>query len=441
MSKLIHIFKERGFIDQRTHGKALDQYLEDGQVSCYIGFDPTASSLHVGSLVPIMSLAHMQRHGHRPIALIGGGTGLVGDPSGKTEMRQLLTPEMVDRNARGIKKQLSRFIDFGDDNALMLNNADWLSKLKYIPFLRDFGRHFSVNRMIKAESYKMRLESEEGLNFIEFNYMLLQAYDFLEIYDRYGCKLQMGGSDQWGNIVAGVDLIRRVRKETVFGITFPLITTSSGAKMGKTAEGAVWLDPARTLPYNYYQYWVNTDDRDVARFMALFTFLPMEEIKEIEKLNGADLNSAKVVLAFETTRIAHGKEAAINAYNDARDQFGTQGVPKDILPSSSIHRNDGVLPALEIEAPGSIDSTPHSDIEIDRLKEGVPAFKLYHMVGLAKSGSEARRLIEQGGAYVNGKRIESFDYLLTDSDVIDIEILLRAGKKRYHKIKIIKNKA
>lgn len=441
MSKLIHIFKERGFIDQRTHGKALDQYLEDSQVSCYIGFDPTASSLHVGSLVPIMSLAHMQRHGHRPIALIGGGTGLVGDPSGKTEMRQLLTPEMVDRNARGIKKQLSRFIDFGDDNALMLNNADWLSKLKYIPFLRDFGRHFSVNRMIKAESYKMRLESEEGLNFIEFNYMLLQAYDFLEIYDRYGCKLQMGGSDQWGNIVAGVDLIRRVRKETVFGITFPLITASSGAKMGKTAEGAVWLDPARTLPYNYYQYWVNTDDRDVARFMALFTFLPMEEIKEIEKLNGADLNSAKVVLAFETTRIAHGKEAAINAYNDARDQFGTQGVPKDILPSSSIHRNDGVLPALEIEAPGSIDSTPHSDIEIDRLKEGVPAFKLYHMVGLAKSGSEARRLIEQGGAYVNGKRIESFDYLLTDSDVIDMEILLRAGKKRYHKIKIIKNKA
>jgi tyrosyl-tRNA synthetase len=440
MSKLIDILKERGFIDQRTHGKALDQYLEAGQVTCYIGFDPTASSLHVGSLVPIMSLAHMQRHGHRPIALIGGGTGLVGDPSGKTEMRQLLTPEMVDKNATGIKKQLSRFIDFRDDKALMLNNADWLIKLEYIPFLRDFGRHFSVNRMIKAESYKMRLESEEGLNFIEFNYMLLQAYDFLEIYDRYGCKLQMGGSDQWGNIVAGVDLIRRIRQETVFGITFPLITTSSGAKMGKTAEGAVWLDPDRTLPYNYYQYWVNTDDRDVARFMALFTFLPMEEIKEIEKLSGADLNSAKVVLAFETTRIAHGKEAAINAYNDAKSQFGTQVVPKNILPSSSIHRNGGVLPALKIKAAGSVDSTPHSNIEIDRLKEGIPAFKLYQMVGLSKSGSEARRLIDQGGAYVNGQRIESFDYLLTDSDIVDMEILLRAGKKRYHKIKIIKNK-
>jgi tyrosyl-tRNA synthetase len=441
MLKLIDILKERGFVDQRTHEKALDQYLEAGQVTCYIGFDPTASSLHVGSLVPIMSLAHMQRYGHRPIALIGGGTGLVGDPSGKTEMRQLLTPDMVDKNAMGIKKQLSRFIDFSDNKALMLNNADWLTKLEYIPFLRDFGRHFSVNRMIKAESYKMRLESEEGLNFIEFNYMLLQAYDFLEIYDRYGCKLQMGGSDQWGNIVAGVDLIRRIRQETVFGITFPLITTSSGAKMGKTAEGAVWLDPDRTLPYNYYQYWVNTDDRDVARFMALFTFLPMDEIKALEKLSGADLNSAKVVLAFETTRIAHGKEAAINAYNDAKSQFGTQVVPKDILPSSSIHQNGGVLPALEIEAAGSVDSTPHSNIEIDRLKEGIPAFKLYHIVGLSKSGSEARRLIEQGGAYVNGQRIESFDYLLTDSDIVDMEILLRAGKKRYHKIKIIKNKS
>jgi tyrosyl-tRNA synthetase len=441
MLNLIDILKKRGFIDQTTHENELDEYLETGQVTCYIGFDPTASSLHVGSLVPIMSLAHMQRHGHRPIALIGGGTGLVGDPSGKTEMRQLLTSEMVDENAMGIKKQLSRFIDFSDDKALMLNNADWLTQLEYIPFLRDVGRHFSVNRMIKAESYKMRLESEEGLNFIEFNYMLLQAYDFLELYDHYGCRLQMGGSDQWGNIVAGVELIRRVRQETVFGITFPLITTSSGAKMGKTAEGAVWLDPDKTSPYEYYQYWVNTDDRDVARFMALFTFLPMEEIQALEKLSGADLNSAKVVLAFEATRIAHGRESAINAYNDAKSQFGTQVVSKDILPSSSIHRNGDVLSLSETEASGSVDSTPHSNIEIDRVKEGIPAFKLYHMVGLSKSGSEARRLIEQGGAYVNGNRIESFDYLLTDSDIVDMEILLRAGKKRYHKIKIIKNKS
>jgi tyrosyl-tRNA synthetase len=443
MSKLIDILKERGFIDQRTHGKALDQYLEAGQVTCYIGFDPTASSLHVGSLVPIMSLAHMQRHGHRPIALIGGGTGLVGDPSGKTEMRQLLTPEMVDKNAMGIKKQLSRFIDFSDDKALMLNNADWLIKLEYIPFLRDFGRHFSVNRMIKAESYKMRLESEEGLNFIEFNYMLLQAYDFLEIYDRYGCKLQMGGSDQWGNIVAGVDLIRRIRQETVFGITFPLITTSSGAKMGKTAEGAVWLDPNKTSPYEYYQYWINTDDRDVIKFMALFTFLPMEEIKNLEKLSGSDLNSAKVVLAFEVTKIAHGMEEAFKAYHAAESVFGSRIVPEEIMPSSSIHEirarvwSETKTVAVGIDA---IIEPPHSEMDMDQFNEGVPAFKLYQMVGLANSGSAARRLIEQGGAYVNGQRIESFDYLLTDSDIVDMEILLRAGKKRYHKIKIIKNK-
>ena len=451
MANLIDILKERGFVDQTTHGKALDEYLEAGQVTCYIGFDPTASSLHVGSLVPIMSLAHMQRHGHRPIALIGGGTGLVGDPSGKTEMRKLLTPEMVDENATGIKKQLSRFIDFSDDKALMLNNADWLTKLEYIPFLRDFGRHFSVNRMIKAESYKMRLESEEGLNFIEFNYMLLQAYDFLELYDHYGCRLQMGGSDQWGNIVAGVELIRRVRQETVFGITFPLITTSSGAKMGKTAEGAVWLDPNKTSPYEYYQYWINTDDRDVVKFMALFTFLPMEEIKQLGKLSGEDLNSAKAILAFEATRIAHGREEALKAYFAAERMFGPRVVPEEIMPSSSIIRNDSEsnnpsttsgVSLLDSEklVMEALDSIPQSHIEEDRFKDGIPAFKLYHQVGLASSGNMARRLIEQGGAYVNGKRIESFDYLLTDSDIIDLEILLRAGKKRYHKIKIIKNK-
>jgi tyrosyl-tRNA synthetase len=443
MANLIDILKERGFVDQTTHEKALDEYLEAGQITCYIGFDPTASSLHVGSLVPIMSLAHMQRHGHRPIALIGGGTGLVGDPSGKTEMRKLLTPEMVDENAIGIKKQLSRFIDFSDDKALMLNNADWLTKLEYIPFLRDFGRHFSVNRMIKAESYKMRLESEEGLNFIEFNYMLLQAYDFLELYDHYRCRLQMGGSDQWGNIVAGVELIRRVRQETVFGITFPLITTTSGAKMGKTAEGAVWLDPNKTSPYEYYQYWINTDDRDVVKFMALFTFLPMEEIKSLEKLSGADLNSAKVVLAFEVTQIAHEMEEAFKAYRAAESVFGSRVVPEEIMPSSSIHKiHAGEWSGTKTVAVGidAIIEPPHSEMDMDQFNEGVPAFKLYQMVGLANSGSAARRLIEQGGAYVNGKRIESFDYLLTDSDIIDLEILLRAGKKRYHKIKIIKNK-
>ncbi len=446
MANLIDVLKERGFIEQTTHEQELRNYLEAEQATCYIGFDPTASSLHVGSLVPIMSLAHVQRQGHRPIALVGGGTGLVGDPSGKTEMRKLLTPEMIEENAVGIKKQLSRFLDFREGKALMLNNADWLTKLEYIPFLRDFGRHFSVNRMIKAESYKMRLESEEGLNFIEFNYMLLQAYDFLELYGHHACRLQMGGSDQWGNIVAGIELIRRVCQETAFGITFPLITTSSGAKMGKTAEGAVWLDPAKTSPYEYYQYWINTDDRDVVRFMALFTFLPIKEIRALGKLSGADLNSAKVILAFEVTQIAHGGEEALNAYRAAENMFGSRVVPREILPSGSVPRNgsefknvsgrlDGVLPAVEI------DSTPHSNIELDRLKEGIPAFKLYQMVGLASSGSAARRLIEQGGAYVNGQRIESFDDLLTERNIVGQEILLRAGKKRYHKIKIIKNNA
>ncbi len=444
MANLIDILKERGFIDQTTHVKELNEYLETGQVTCYIGFDPTAPSLHVGSLVPIMSLAHMQKHGHRPIALVGGGTGLVGDPSGKTEMRKLLTPEMVEENALGIKKQLSCFLDFSDDSALMLNNAQWLTRLEYIPFLRDIGRHFSINRMIKVESYKMRLESKEGLNFIEFNYMLLQAYDFLELYDKYGCRLQMGGSDQWGNIVAGVELVRKVRQETAFGITFPLITTSSGAKMGKTAEGAVWLDPKRTSPYDYYQYWINTDDRDVLRFLSLFTFLPMDEIRNLEKLNGADLNIAKVVLAFEATQIVHGLEDAIKAYHAAASMFGHREITKEIIPSSKIHCMESPTPTVDVGIDDIIDSVelsiPHSIMDMDQFEEGIPTFKLFHMVGLARSGGAARRLVEQGGAYINGKRIKHFDYLLKENDIIDMEMLLRAGKKRHHKIKIIKNK-
>ncbi|MFC1828922.1 tyrosine--tRNA ligase [Thermodesulfobacteriota bacterium] len=426
----LDILKERGFIDQTTHEQELYDYFESGDATCYIGFDPTASSLHIGSLVPIMSLAHMQRNGHRPIALVGGGTGLVGDPSGKTEMRKLLTLELVEENANGIKNQLSRFIDFGNDRALMLNNADWLTRLEYIPFLRDIGRYFSVNRMIKTESCKMRLDSEEGLSFIEFNYVLLQAYDFLTLSDTHGCKLQMGGSDQWGNIVAGVELIRRMRKETAFGITFPLITTSSGEKMGKTAQGAVWLDPEKTSPYDYYQYWINTDDRDVARFTALFTFLPMKEVRAIEKLEGANLNDAKAILAYETTRLAHGREEAEQAYRASTSMFGVRSISEDLLPSSTIPRGDS----------GEDDiSVPHSRIDVEQLKTGIPAFKLYHMVGLTRSGGAARRLIEQGGGYINGRRIESFDQLITVQDLNNMEIILRAGKKRYHKIKIVEN--
>jgi tyrosyl-tRNA synthetase len=426
MPNVLDVFKERGFIDQTTHDQELNGYLDQGNCTCYIGFDPTASSLHVGSLVPIMSLAHMQRNGHRPIALVGGGTGMVGDPSGKTEMRKLLTYEAIDENAQGIKKQLSRFLDFSDGKALMLNNADWLTKLEYIPFLRDIGRHFSVNRMIKAESYKMRLDSEEGLSFIEFNYMVLQAYDFLELFSRHDCRIQMGGSDQWGNIVAGVDLIRRMHRQTAFGITFPLIATSSGEKMGKTAKGAVWLDPERTSPYEYYQYWINSDDRDVARFLALFTFLPMEDVNGAGKLEGADLNSAKAVLAFEATLLAHGRDEATKAHQSSMALFGRRRIPPQILPSSSIVRS-------ESEQDG--ESVPHSFMPLEELKTGIPAFKLFHSAGLANSGGAARRLIQQGGAYVNGHRIDAFDHPITDKDLdADNAIVLRFGKKRYHKI-------
>ena len=427
MDNLIDILYERGFIEKTTHDDELVEYIDQGNITGYIGFDPTASSLHIGSLVPIMSLAHMQKHGHRPIALIGGGTGLVGDPSGKTETRKLLTPEMVEHNARGIEKQLSRFIDFSKGKALILNNADWLSELKYIPFLRDIGRHFSVNRMIKAESYKMRLESEEGLNFVEFNYMLLQAYDFLNLFDNYGCRLQMGGSDQWGNIISGIELIRKMRRETVFGITFPLITTSSGAKMGKTAKGAVWLDSERTSPYEYYQYWINTDDNDIVRFLALYTFLPMDEIRDIEKLEDDDLNSAKTVLAFEATQLVHGRQEAIKAYHAAASMFGTRIVPERIMPTSTIPRDEADFDDI---------SVPHSFFDLKQIQAGIPAFKLFHFVGLAPSGSAAMRLIKQGGAYINGNRISSTEYMISENDLNNKEILLRAGKKRFHKIKI-----
>lgn len=430
MNNIIDILYERGFIENTTHDKELSRYLENENVTCYIGFDPTASSLHVGSLVPLMSLAYMQKHGYRPIALVGGGTGLVGDPSGKTETRQLLNSEIIEENICGIKKQISRFIDFSEGKAILLNNADWLSQLGYIPFLRDIGRHFSVNRMIKAESYKMRLEAEEGLNFIEFNYMLLQAYDFLKLFDKYECRLQLGGSDQWGNIVAGIDLVRRMRHETTFGIILPLITTSSGEKMGKTAKGAVWLDSSRTTPYEFYQYWINTDDQDVARFMALYTFLPMDEIRAIENFEEADLNSAKAVLAFEVTQLVHGREEAIKAYNASANIFGVSAVPEKILLSSNIPRSISAIDDA---------SVPHSDIDINKLKEGIPAFKMFQTVTLTTSSSAARRLIEQGGGYINGKRIESCDYLITDSDVDNMVILLRAGKKRFHKLKVKNN--
>lgn len=427
MPNVIEVMQHRGFIEHMTHDRELMDYAGSGQVSCYIGFDPTAASLHVGHLVPIMALAQMQRHGHRPIALVGGGTGLVGDPSGKTEMRKMLTVEQVDANVADIKQQLGRFLDFSEGKAILLNNADWLTRLSLIPFLRDFGRHFSVNRMIKAESCRARLESEEGLSFIEFNYMVLQAYDFFQLCDQYQCRLQMGGSDQWGNIVAGIDLIRRMGGPQAFGITFPLITTSSGAKMGKTAAGAVWLSPELTTPYDYYQFWINTDDRDVVRFLKLFTFLPLEEIEAVERLEGAELNSAKMALAFEATALAHGRDHAAGALGAAGSMFGERSVPGHILPAGQIHQLGG-------DAAG--DAVPCTDMTIDAFGEGIPAFKLFQMVGLSKSGGEARRLIDQGGGYINGQRLESGDHMISANDIEQMEIVLRAGKKRFHKIRI-----
>ena len=427
MPNVIDVLRQRGFIEQTTHDQELAEYIDQGNITCYIGFDPTASSLHIGSLVPIMSLAHMQRHGHRPIALIGGGTGLIGDPSGKTEMRKMLTVETIEENALGLKNQLSRYLDFDHGKALMLNNADWLTKLGYVSFLRDIGCHFSVNRMIKAESCKMRLDSEEGLSFIEFNYMVLQAYDFLELFNSHACRLQMGGSDQWGNIVAGIELIRRMNQRTAFGITFPLISTSSGEKMGKTAKGAVWLDPVKTSPYEYYQYWINTDDRDVSRFLLLFTFLPLDEIRETEQLQGAELNTAKAILAFEATLLAHGREETLKAYQAAISMFGNRDMVDNILPTSTIPKGGSEIDDV---------SVPESFVEAEKLNAGIPAFKLFQTAGLASSGGAARRLIEQGGAYVNGQRIDSFDFLISDRDLNDANaIVLRSGKKRFHKIR------
>ncbi|MBF0508677.1 MAG: tyrosine--tRNA ligase [Deltaproteobacteria bacterium] len=415
MANILDIFYERGFIEQVTDESALRELFDKESVTCYIGFDPTASSLHVGSLIPIMSLVHMQRQGHRPIALVGGGTGLVGDPSGKTEMRKILTYDDIAQNAEGLKAQLSRYLDFGDDRAAMLNNADWLTKLNYIEFLRDIGRHFSVNRMLTAESCKLRLET--GLSFIEFNYMLLQAYDFLYLREHHDCRLQLGGSDQWGNIVAGIDLIRRMNQGQGYGITFPLITTSSGAKMGKTAAGAVWLDAGRTTPYDYYQYWINTEDPDVEKFLGLFTFLPMDQVRELGALKDADIRRAKEVLAYEATKITHGEKEADEARRAARALFGGE----DEL--DSLAQND--------------ESVPCTVLPRSRLTEGIPAFVLFTEVGLCSSRGEARRLITQGGGYVNNIKLAAFDSKVLDTDLRSGAIMLRMGKKKYHRVRVI----
>ncbi|OQX65994.1 MAG: tyrosine--tRNA ligase [Desulfococcus sp. 4484_242] len=406
MENVLKIFEERGFVEQVTDRSLIARMVEE-PITCYIGFDPTAKSFHVGSVLPIMALVHMQRAGHRPIAVIGGGTALVGDPSGKTEMRPIITREQIRENAACLKQQLARFIDFSGGKALMVDNAEWLTRLNYIDFLRDIGCHFSVNRMLSAESYRARLET--GLSFIEFNYMLLQAYDFWHLFKTYNCRLQMGGNDQWGNILAGADLTRRMEGEIIHGLTFPLLTTSSGIKMGKTHKGAVWLDPELTSPYEYYQYWINQDDSDVGRFLSLFTLLSMDEIRRLRRLEGSDIRKAKEVLAYEATRLCHGKEAADQAQKASRALFGA-------------------------DASAPSESVPTFRIDRVRLESGVPSYILFEETGLCKTRGEARRLIGQGGGYVNGQKIAAFDHLITGEYLEDHCLLLRAGKKRYMKV-------
>jgi tyrosyl-tRNA synthetase len=414
--------ESRGFIYQATHEQELRNKLATATQTFYIGFDPTADSLHVGSLIPIIAMMHLQRAGHRPIAVLGGGTAMVGDPSGKTEMRQLLTREDIDLNGIGIRQQLERFLKLEPGQGLLINNADWLEKLSYIDFLRDVGRHFSVNRMLTAESYRQRLES--GLSFIEFNYMLLQAYDFYILNRDYQCNIQMGGQDQWGNIVAGVDLIRRMEGKEAYGITFPLLTSSSGEKFGKTAAGAVWLDEKRTSVYDFYQFWRNCEDGERGRLLRLFTFLPLAEISELEQLEDQAINRVKEILAYEVTSLVHGPQKAAGAYRTAVGQFGSSDPDNRIKTSSAI---------TAIKPSESPDSLPQSTITPLQLEKGITIVELFIKTGLCSSKGQSRRLLQQGGGYCNDNRVAE-DREITQSDFNDGQIMLRAGKKRYHRI-------
>ncbi len=406
-SEFLQAATARGFLHQCTDLDALDALASRETITAYIGFDATADSLHAGSLVPIMLLRLLQRSGHRPLVLMGGGTTKVGDPSGKDTQRQLLSEAEIDNNIAGIKRVFEKFLTFGDGptDAFIVNNADWLDKLSYIDFLRDYGRHFSVNRMLGFDSVKLRLEREQPLSFLEFNYMVLQSYDFLELSRRYGCRLQMGGSDQWGNIVSGADLGRRLGQEELFGLTSPLLTTAGGAKMGKTADGAVWLNDDRLPAYDYWQYWRNTHDDDVGRFLRLFTDLPMDEIARLEALEGAELNEAKKILAHEATKLCHDEAAAMAAAETARKTF-----------EEGAHGTD--LPSAEV---------PRSEIET-----GILAYELMRRAGLAASNGEARRLIKGGGGRVNDLQVEDEKALVTAADINPEGVIkVSAGRKKH----------
>ncbi len=406
-SEFLRTVKERGYFHQTTDLEALDALAVAGKLSGYIGFDATATSLHAGSLVQIMLLRWMQICGHKPIVLMGGGTSKVGDPSGKDEQRRFLTDADISHNIEGIKGIFAKFLTFGDENsdAVMVNNADWLDKLQYIDFLRSYGRHFSVNRMLTFDSVKLRLDREQPLSFLEFNYMILQSYDFLELFRRYNCQLQIGGSDQWGNIVSGVELGRRVDGVQLFGLTSPLLTTASGAKMGKTATGAVWLNEDMLSAYDYWQYWRNTEDADVGRFLRLFTELPLDEISRLERLEGSEINEAKIVLANEATTMCHGPAVAKAAAETAHQTFQEGGAGEHL---------------------------PRIDVTRTRLSDGVPLYELLRETGLAKSNGEARRLIKGGGGRVNDSVVTEELATITLSDVNSEGVIkLSAGRKRH----------
>lgn len=407
MKNVFDTLTERGFIDQVTFEDELRELLGSESVTFYIGFDATADSLTLGHFLQIMTMMHMQRAGHRPIALLGGGTTMIGDPSGRNDMRKVMTKDFIDNNAQRFADQFKKFLDFSDDKAIMANNADWLLDLNYLDFMREIGVHFSVNRMLALDSYKNRLE--QGLTFFEFGYMILQSYDFLELYRRYNCKIQLGGSDQWSNILGGYELVRKLEQDKVYAMTFKLLTTAAGTKMGKTEKGTIWLDPEKTPPYELYQYLRNVDDRDVEKFLALLTFLPMEEVRRLGTLKDAEINTAKDVLAFEVTKTIHGEEEATKAQQASRALFaGAQ--------------DEGSIPFTEMDP--SI------------FEEGIGIVDLLKDLDLIKSNSEGRRLIQQGGITIDDIKVENTDRIVNLDDFKEDKILIRKGKKVYHQVRI-----
>jgi len=407
MANVFDMLVERGLIQQTTNEEEIRRLLGNEQVTFYVGFDPTADSLHVGHFLALTIMSHLQQAGHRPIVILGGGTAMVGDPTGKTDMRKMLTREQIQHNAERFKEQFSKFLDFGEGKALMIDNYDWLGNLKYIDFLRDIGKHFSVNRMLTAECFKSRLE--KGLSFIEFNYMLMQSYDFLYLFQKYNCTLQVGGDDQWSNIINGADLVRRIESKETFGMTITLLTTSEGKKMGKTESGAIWLDPAKTSPYEFYQYWRNVEDNDVERCLAYLTLLPMDEVRKLGTLKDEKINEAKKVLAFELTKRVHGEDEAKKAEQASTALFS---------------------------GANNLSNAPGIQVPSSEIAKGIPLLDLMVMANLVPSKSEARRVVQQGGAIVNDNAVNDIGYIVDSKDIKDGLILLKRGKKSFSKIEV-----